>query len=439
MKDFTIELGLAADAGKLREYVAHFDAEMRRGLSGTGGSLRMLPAYLDPGAIADAAPAGRVIAIDAGGTNLRVALADLDADGAFDVLCHETYPIPGLREEVSAREFFDRIAAYLQPLIEESDRIGFCFSNPAVILPNGDARILTFSKEVKVSAAGGIVIGDALREALKSRGLPFEKSVAALNDTVAAQLGALAAANAQEKYGASVGFVFGTGVNVSYAESNENIQKDEALREKPGTTIINTEAGGYDGFPAAEADRRVINASADPKRQRFEKMSAGAYQRDNLLEWIRFAAAKGVFSEAFALRVRGLKQIPVGEADSFCTAPREGGVLAKLCMNATDAAKLRRLLEAFFDRIAFMLAVMLTAISLRARDAARNAALPVCISAEGAAFHGEKLLRERLDCYMKRLARAQFDLSYRFTRVEHATIRGAALAALAAKPSGTRI
>jgi hexokinase len=435
MKDFAIELGLAADASKLRECVAHFDTEMRRGLCGADASLRMLPTYLDPGAIADAAPAGRVVAIDAGGTNLRVALADIGEGGAFDILHHETHPIPGFKQEVDAREFFDRIAALLAPVVAKSDRIGFCFSNPAVMLPDGDARILTFTKEVKVSGAGGIVIGAALREALRSRGLPSEKRVAVLNDTVAAQLGALAGADDREKYGAFVGFILGTGVNACYAESNENIHKDALLREKPGATIINTEAGGYDGFPETEADRRIIGATADPERHRFEKMSSGAYQCDNLLEWIRFAANRGVFSEAFALRLRGLKQIPVGEADGFCAAPRNGGVLAKLCPNAADMAKLRRLIEAFFDRIAFMLAVMLTAILARARDAARDDTLPVCISAEGGAFRNEKLLRERLDLHMTGCARAQFGLSYRFTHVEHATIRGAALAALAA-PAG---
>jgi hexokinase len=425
-------MGLAADAAGMDECVANFDAEMRRGLCGAG-SLRMLPTYLDPCAIADSAPAGRVIAIDAGGTNLRVALAEIDGSGAFDILFRETCPIPGFRQEVSAREFFDRIAVCLAPVIAQSERIGFCFSNPTVALPNGDARILAFTKEVKVSGAGGIVVGDALREALKARGLPSEKSVTVLNDAVAAQFGAMADADAREKHAAHVGFIFGTGVNACYAERNENIRKDERLCGKPGATVINTEAGGYDGFPEAEADRRSIGATADPARQRFEKMSSGAYQCDNLLEWIRLAASGGVFSEGFAVRVKGLKQIPVGEAAGFCAAPRESGTLAKLCTNAADTAKLRRLIEAFFDRIAFMLAVMLTAVSLRARDAARDAALPVRISAEGAAFHGETLLRARLDHYMESCARAKFGLSHRFVRVEHATIRGAALAALAGR------
>jgi hexokinase len=434
MKDFITEIGLAANAALMREYVANFGAEMQRGLCGAGGSLRMLPTYLDPRAIADFAPAGRVIAIDAGGTNLRVALADLGADGAFDILCRETYPMPGVNQSLHARDLFDRIAACLAPVIARSDRIGFCFSYPTAALPNGDARIITFTKEIKIADAAGLSVGDALRDALKARGLPSGKSVAVLNDAAAAQLSAIADANAQEKHGAHVGLIFGTGVNACYAERNENIRKDEALCGTPGTTIINTEAGGYKGFPEAEADRLSIDATANPERQRFEKLSAGAYQCDNLLEWIRLAARKGFFSEGFSLRLKGLKQIPVGEADNFCAAPSSRGALASLCTNVTDAAKLRLLTETFFDRIAFMLAVMLTAISLRARDAARDAERPVRISAEGAAFYGETLLREKLKHHMEN-ARAQFGLSHRFVRVEHATLRGAALAALAG-PAG---
>jgi hexokinase len=437
MEDFTAEpglaakLGLAADAGRAREYIADFDAEMQKGLRGEGGSLRMLPTYLDPGAIAARAVAGRVIVIDAGGTNLRVALTELAADGAPDILYYEKCPIPGFNREISAREFFDRVAAKLEPVIAKSDRIGFCFSNPAEILPNRDARVISFTKEVKVSGAGGLIVGDALREALKSRGLPSEKSVVVLNDTVATQLGAMADAGERERYGGCVGLIFGTGVNACYTERNENILKDGALCGKPGATIINTEAGGYGGFPTAEADRLFMAATADPARQQFEKMSSGAYQCGNLLEWIRFAAAKGFFSEGFAVRAKALGQIPVGEADSFCVSPQEGGALTSLCMNVTDAARLRQLIEAFFDRIAFMLAVMLTAILARAGEAAKDAERPVCISAEGSTFYSERLLRERLDRYMESCARAQLGLRHRFVRVECATIRGAAVAALA--------
>jgi hexokinase len=426
MSNFTVESGLAPDAARIKEYISKFDEEMQKGLRGEESSLRMLPTYLDPEKALRSAVAGSIIAIDAGGTNLRVALVEHKRGGP-EILYHEKYPIPGAAEAISAREFFEAIAIRLKPVIDRADCVSFCFSNPAEILPSGDARIIGFSKEVKVEGAGGLIIGDALRDALKSQGLPSEKIVFALNDTTATLLGALADANERKKYGGFVGFIFGTGVNVCYAEKNENILKDPALREAPGSTIINVEAGGYDGFPEAEADRRFIETTAEPGQHRFEKMSSGAYQCDNLLEWIRFAASKGVFSEGFALRAGALKRIPVGEAESFCVSPRGGGVLAGLCTSATDASRLRELTEAFFDRIAFMLAVMLTAVLSRMGESARDGEHPVCISAEGSAFYGESLLRERLDRYMKDCAGAQLGLRYRFVRVEHATILGAAV------------
>jgi hexokinase len=429
MNNFTMELGLAADTARMKEYISKFDEEMQKGLRAEASSLRMLPTYIDPDF--GSAVEGRAVAVDAGGTNLRVALIEFKK-GEPEILYLEKYPIPGTARAVSVREFFDEIAVRLKPVIDRSDCVSFCFSNPAEILASGDARIIGFTKEVKVNDAGGVIIGDALRDALKSRGLPAEKRVFVMNDTTATLLGALADANERKKYGAFAGFIFGTGVNVCYAEKNENILKDPGLCGTPGSTIINTEAGGYDGFPEAEADRRVIEASDDPALQRFEKMSSGAYQCDNLLEWIRIAASKGVFSEGFALRLKGLKRIPVGEAENFCVSPREGGILAGLCVNAADAAKLRLLTEAFFDRIAFMLAIMLTAVLSRMGDAARNADTPVCISAEGAAFRGESFMRERLDRYMDSCARKQLGLYHRFVCVKHATVLGAAVVGLGA-------
>jgi hexokinase len=430
MDVFLKESGLAADTGRALEYIEGFEAEMLKGLRGEPGSLRMLPTRIDPCAIADSDLAGRVIAIDAGGTNLRVALVELREDGAPEILHHEKYPVPGSDGGVGVDEFFDKIASCLGPVAAKSDRIAFCFSNPAETLPSGDARVIGFTKEVKVSGSSGVVIGDALREALKSRGLPSEKSVVVLNDAVAAQLAALADAGERGQYGSSIGFIFGTGVNVCYAEKNGNVVKDEALRAAPGSTIINVEAGGYDGFPEGEADRRHIAATDDPEKQRFEKMSSGAYQCDNLLEWIRLAASKGVFSEGFEVRAGALKRIPVGEPERFCVSPRAGGELSKLCVNAADAAKLRRLTEAFFDRIAFMLAVMLTAVLSRAGDAARDASRPVRVSAEGSALAAESVLRERLAGYMSDYARGRLGLHSRFVQIEHATLIGAAVAGL---------
>jgi hypothetical protein len=74
-----------------------------------------------------------------------------------------------------------------------------------------------------------------------------------------------------------------------------------------------------------------------------------------------------------------------------------------------------------------MLAVMLTAVLSRMGESARDDEHPVCISAEGSAFYGESLLRERLARYMKDCAGDRLGLRYRFVRIENATILGAAI------------
>ena len=145
-KAFLRELGLMADIDQLPESAARFENEMLAGLRGEA-SLRMLPTYISPedagnAARGNAADRG-VIAVDAGGTNLRVALVSPRGGRAVS---YEKHPMPGVERAIGAEEFFDKLAAFLEPVIHESDRIGFCFSYPAEILPNRDARILAFTK-----------------------------------------------------------------------------------------------------------------------------------------------------------------------------------------------------------------------------------------------------------------------------------------------------
>jgi hexokinase len=443
MENFATSLRLSADIRRMGDFAADFTAEMQRGLCGEASSLLMLPAYISPSFFekgapflkaemvpgAGPAPEGAVIAIDAGGTNLRIALVGFP-EGAPEIRYFQNYRIPGFEEEVTADEFFDRLALYLAPIIDRSGKIGFCFSNPAEILPNRDARILSFTKELKVRGASGRVIGESLRAALRARGLPADRSVAVLNDAVATQLGAMADFRQRDRFGGWVGLILGTGLNISYTEANERLCKDAILRGAPGGTIINIEAGGYKGFPLEEADRRFISSTADPEDHWFEKMISGAYQSGLLLEWIRFAAEERHFSPAFSERLGALARIPTGEADRFCLSPAEGGPLSELCgESASDAERLRALIEAFFDRAAFLLACALSAVLTR--TAAPDPARPVCISAEGATFYKSRLFRPRLAYYMEKGARARLGLHCRFTRIENATLLGAALAGLA--------
>ncbi|MDR0570651.1 MAG: hexokinase [Clostridiales Family XIII bacterium] len=442
MKNIAIELGLASETNDVEKYADAFEDEMLRGLRGEESSLLMLPTYICQEELASALDMGEedferggneganVAVIDAGGTNLRIALVGF-AGGAPNIRRFAKYPVPGSQKAVSAEEFFDALAVYLEPIISQSDRIGFCFSNPAEILPNKDAKIITFTKEVQVSGAAGTVLGESLNEALRRRGAPHGKKIVVLNDTVATHLSAMANPGERKKHAGHIGLILGTGINASYPEQNSAITKNDALRVKSGATVINTEAGGFDKFPQNEVDSRFMAATADPSYHRFEKMASGAYQYALLLEWIRHAADLKAFSSAFSERLGTLASIPIGDADLFLFGSGDDA-LTKLCASDADARGLRQLIEAFFDRIAFMTAAMLTGILKRMGETPKDPERPVCISAEGTTFYNAKLLRPGLERHMKAAAADRLGLNYEFTRIENATIIGSAVAGLTA-------
>ena len=108
-----------------------FQIDMERGLCGIASWMPMLPTYLCAGGVK---PAGKkVLALDAGGTNLRAALVSFDEQGQITSGTARKSPMPGTQGNVSRELFFDRIAEAAAPILEESRDIagiGFCFSYP---------------------------------------------------------------------------------------------------------------------------------------------------------------------------------------------------------------------------------------------------------------------------------------------------------------------
>lgn len=76
----------------------------------------------------------------------------------------------------------------MKDIVETSSKIGFCFSYPTEMLPTGDGKLITFTKEVKAPEVEGAVIGENLKMALVRAGFNAEKEIVILNDTVAALL-----------------------------------------------------------------------------------------------------------------------------------------------------------------------------------------------------------------------------------------------------------
>ena len=126
------------DAGAL---LAEFDRQMDEGLAARPSSLAMLPAYVDT---AREVPVDTpVVVLDAGGTNLRVAVVWFDKAGKARVEDFRKYRMPGADgASLSAEDFFDAFAGFLEPVCQRSDAAGFCFSYPTEIFPDLDGRLL---------------------------------------------------------------------------------------------------------------------------------------------------------------------------------------------------------------------------------------------------------------------------------------------------------
>ncbi len=417
---------LTATRGDFDRWVADFEGEMAAGLAGEGSSLRMIPTYLS----AESLPrrGEPVIVLDAGGTNLRVALMEfLPGQGPKETY-FRTVPMLGTRGRLTLEEFYDGLAALVAPIADRSRHIGFCFSFPCEILPNLDGRILHFDKEVEVADAQGSVLGDGLCAALARLGQRHDHRMVVINDTVAAMLGAMA--QGVGGAGAYMGFILGTGTNICASFPNQTITKVPALRSKPGSTIINLESGGFDKLERTAVDLAFDATTANPGDQVLEKLISGAYQGPMVLAYLKAAAGEGVFTPKARERLAGLAGLSAKEISEFINDPAAPGPLQGALESEADRAAVMVILDAFFRRAARLTAATLCAV-LRATGQAREAEKPVNIAAEGTTFYKCPLLHKYLLEDMEELGAKGLGLYSRFVDAENPNLTGSALAALA--------
>lgn len=148
--------GMHPEALDMKAELAKFRANMDSGLKGQVGpaDCKMLPAYVT----VDGQPLGKkVLTLDAGGTNLRAALVSFTEQGAV-IEGLRTRPVPGVGSPITREDFLREVAEFAAPLVSQADRLGFCFSYPAEILPDGDGKVIEFSKEVVVKNSAGMLV-----------------------------------------------------------------------------------------------------------------------------------------------------------------------------------------------------------------------------------------------------------------------------------------
>lgn len=399
-----------------------FIAEMKNGLEGKGGSLLMLPTYI--GAEGKIKPNEPVVAIDAGGTNFRAVKMSFDNNLQLVTENLQQRKMPAVDEELSNKEFFATLAAYLTSYKEVSEKIGFCFSYAVEIFPNKDGKLLEWSKEVKAPEVIGQMVGKNLLEAM---GTP-KKQIVLMNDTVSTLL-AGQAATAGREFDTYLGFILGTGTNVCYIEQNKNITKTQGLDAKENQ-IINIESGNFNLMPRTDIDIAFDNTTKLPGRYTFEKMIAGGYFGGLCTTALKTAAAEDVFSAESTVRMKAMGDLTSEEVNKFvCGIDLPSNVLSTVLVTKEDKDAACEIINTLIQRAAKLVAASMAAVILKTGKA-KTPEKPVLMTIEGTTFY--KLLNFRImfESFLQGFLSGDNRRYYEIVEVPNSSLIGAGIAAI---------
>ena len=407
--------------------IAAFQKEMEAGLAGEPSSLKMIPTFTSPtGEVKKDTP---VTVLDAGGTNLRGATVTVTSSGEMLIEHKEKGEMPGAKSPVTQDEFYAVLAGHVnrcRPFAKDP-AVGFCFSYPAESSPEGDAKLLVWTKQIQAPEIVGQWVGAELAKRLD----PKPSRMCLVNDTVATLLAGKAAEKPGQRFSAYIGFILGTGTNVAYIERNSAIGK---LKNAPeGSMAINTESGGFNKIAQSAFDEAMDRKTSDCGMQRFEKMISGAYLGRIGLEVLKGAAKAGFFSDAAKAAVQGLGALESYDLDNFCAKYDNGkpNPLDKVFTDEADRAMARRLATPVFERAAILTAIHLAAFIVKTGGGTDPEA-PVCVCIDGSTYYKTRvvsfpeIVKKELDAML-----AKRNISYALTVCpDDAPMIGTAVAAL---------
>lgn len=251
---------------------------------------------------------GTYLALDMGGTNLRVCQITLtDKRAEFDIL-QSKYRMPEELKTGNSDELWEYIADCLQQFIEahhgdttklEKLPLGFTFSYPATQNYIDEGILQRWTKGFDIDGVEGKNVVPMFEAALAKRvsvklpvilcsvailgslaelsqGVPIKMS-ALINDTTGTMI-----ASAYTDPKMKIGCIFGTGCNAAYMEDVSSIPKLAHLKLPENSQMaINCEWGAFDNehkvLPRTKYDITVDRDSPRPGQQSFEKLIAGLY------------------------------------------------------------------------------------------------------------------------------------------------------------------
>ncbi len=211
------------------------------------------------------------LAVDLGGTNLRVALCK-NVNSNVTIILNREDCIDSKLLTGSIVPLFDWIAIEIAAVLVEIGmdkpiNVGFTFSFSVNQHSKNKATLLHWSKGYDLDINFDPVL--ALQDALARVGLLNAKVVSLINDTTATLL-----ANYLVHPCCDVGLIIGTGTNMCLAVSQELSGEGKAEQR----LIFNLESGNFNiNLPRLPIDEELDVMSFNPQKQLVEKMIGGLY------------------------------------------------------------------------------------------------------------------------------------------------------------------
>lgn len=258
---------------QLKEIALSLRQKVEEGLAKDNAEIQCLPTFITP---KSNNINGKALVLDLGGTNYRVATVNFANDKAT------IHPENGWKKDLSVmktpgftrEELFKELADPIGEIKRDVEMpIGYCFSYAAESLPDGDAKLLHWTKGVHIKEMLGQPVGKPLLEYLNERNEPKFTSIKVLNDTVASLFAGLTDSN----YDAYIGLIVGTGTNMATFIPADKITKLPASIQADGLIPVNLESGNFHPPFLTTVDEMVDACSDSRGMQRFEKAVSGMY------------------------------------------------------------------------------------------------------------------------------------------------------------------
>lgn len=258
---------------QLKEIALSLRQKVEEGLAKENAEIQCLPTFITP---KSNNINGKALVLDLGGTNYRVATVNFANDKAT------IHPENGWKKDLSVmktpgftrEELFKELADPIGEIKRDVEMpIGYCFSYAAESLPDGDVKLLHWTKGVHIKEMLGQPVGKPLLEYLNERNEPKFTNIKVLNDTVASLFAGLTDSN----YDAYIGLIVGTGTNMATFIPADKITKLPASIQADGLIPVNLESGNFHPPFLTTVDEMVDACSDSRGMQRFEKAVSGMY------------------------------------------------------------------------------------------------------------------------------------------------------------------